>query len=166
MPLANRASPTIFDLRRGELVFFRRFPVFFEQNPTLNRKNSFRCTKRASFFFFLGRKKFFLSPKRASPLSSPYWPGASQFGGRFGHPSGICWGLDGDGPRFRPPEGSFANFFAKMANTPLRYRGGKMVPRAQRPSGTNSPLYSTGGPDAANDGPAPRFTMYSDQPSQ
>ena len=76
LPLANRASPTIFDLRRGELGFFRRFPVFFEQNPTLNRKKSFRCAKRASFFFS-GRKKFFLSPKRASPLSSPYWPGAN-----------------------------------------------------------------------------------------
>ena len=71
LPLANRASPTIFDLRRGELVFFRRFPVFFEQNPTLNRKKSFRCAKRASFFFFSGRKKFFLGPKRASPTSSP-----------------------------------------------------------------------------------------------
>ena len=67
LPLANRASPTIFDLRRGELVFFRRFPVFFEQNPTLNRKKSFRCAKRASFFFFFGPKKvfFFASPTKS-----------------------------------------------------------------------------------------------------
>ncbi len=77
LPLANIASPTVFDFKRGELVFFRRFSVFFEQNPTLNRKNSFRCAKRASFFFFFGRKKFFLSPKRASPTSSLYWPGAN-----------------------------------------------------------------------------------------
>ena len=50
-------------------------------------------------------------------------------GGRFGQPSGICWGLDGDGPRFRPPEGSFANFFAKMANMVLRSRRENFVPR-------------------------------------
>ena len=59
-------------------------------------------------------------------------------GGRFGQPSGICWGLDGDGPRFRPPEGSFVNFFAKMANTVLRSRCANFVPchigRATRPS--------------------------------
>ena len=59
-------------------------------------------------------------------------------GGRFGQPSGICWGLDGDGPRFRPPEGSFVNFFAKMANTVLRCRCANFVPchigRATRPS--------------------------------
>ena len=64
LPLANRASPTIFGLRRGELVFFRRFPVFFGQNPTLNRKKSFRCAKRASFFFFFGPKKVFFEPKK------------------------------------------------------------------------------------------------------
>ena len=52
-------------------------------------------------------------------------------GGRFGQPSGICWGLDSDGPRFRPPEGSFVNFFTKMANTVLRSPRAKMVPRAQ-----------------------------------
>ena len=52
-------------------------------------------------------------------------------GGRFGQPSGIYGGLDGDDPRFRPPEGSFTNFFAKMANTLLRYRCAKMVPPAQ-----------------------------------
>ena len=59
-------------------------------------------------------------------------------GGRFGQPSGICWGLDSDGPRFRPPEGSFVNFFAKMANTVLRSRRENFVPRrigrATRPS--------------------------------
>ena len=71
LPLANRASPTIFDLRRGELVFFRRFPVFFEQNPTLNRKKSFRCAKRASFFFFFGPKKvfFLLAPRNRGATS-------------------------------------------------------------------------------------------------
>eukprot|EP01045_Picozoa_sp_COSAG04_P004905 COSAG04_NODE_220_length_19788_cov_11.583575_4_plen_253_part_00 len=52
-------------------------------------------------------------------------------GGRFGQPSGICWGLDGDGPRFRPPEGSFVNFFAKMANTVLRSRRAKRCATAQ-----------------------------------
>ena len=67
-------APRFFDLGRGELVFFRRFPVFFEQNPTLNRKKSFRCAKGRAFSFFSGRKKFFLSPKRASPTSSPYSP--------------------------------------------------------------------------------------------
>ena len=34
-------------------------------------------------------------------------------GGRFGQPSGICWGLDGDGPRFRPPEGSLSTFLQR-----------------------------------------------------
>ena len=67
-------APRFFDLGRGELVFFRRFPFFFEQNPTLNRKKSFRCAKGRAFSFFSGRKKFFLSPKRASPTSSPYSP--------------------------------------------------------------------------------------------
>ena len=71
-------APRFFDLGRGELVFFRRFPVFFEQNPTLNRKKSFRCAKGRAFSFFSGRKKFFLSPKRASPTSSLYSPGASR----------------------------------------------------------------------------------------
>ena len=52
-------------------------------------------------------------------------------GGRFGQPSGICWGLDSDGPRFRPPEGSFVNFFAKMANTVLRSRRAKRCATAQ-----------------------------------
>ena len=64
LPLANIASPTVFDFKRGELVFFRRFPVFFEQNPTLNRKKSFRCAKGRAFFFFSGRKKFFFEPKK------------------------------------------------------------------------------------------------------
>ena len=50
-------------------------------------------------------------------------------GGRFGQPSGICWGLDGDGPRFRPPEGSFVNFLAQMTNTVLRFRRENFVPR-------------------------------------
>ena len=67
-------APRFFDLGRGELIFFRRFPFFFEQNPTLNRKKSFRCAKGRAFSFFSGRKKFFLSPKRASPTSSPYSP--------------------------------------------------------------------------------------------
>ena len=67
-------APRFFDRGRGELVFFRRFPFFFEQNPTLNRKKSFRCAKGRAFSFFSGRKKFFLSPKRASPTSSPYSP--------------------------------------------------------------------------------------------
>ena len=57
--------------------------------------------------------------------------------GRFGQPSGIYWGLDGDGPRFRPPEGSFVNFLAQMTNTVLRSRREKVVPchigRATRP---------------------------------
>ena len=44
------------------MFFIGDFSFFFEQNPTLNRKNSFRCAKRASFFFF-GRKKFFLKKK-------------------------------------------------------------------------------------------------------
>ena len=70
-------APRFFDLGRGELVFFRRFPFFFEQNPTLNRKKSFRCAKGRAFSFFSGRKKFFLSPKRASPTSSPYSPEVS-----------------------------------------------------------------------------------------
>ena len=58
-------APRFFDLGRGELVFFRRFPVFFEQNPTLNRKKSFRCAKGRAFSFFSGRKKFFflLAPR-------------------------------------------------------------------------------------------------------
>ena len=52
-------APRFFDLGRGELVFFRRFPVFFEQNPTLNRKKSFRCAKGRAFFFFRAEKSFF-----------------------------------------------------------------------------------------------------------
>ena len=52
-------------------------------------------------------------------------------GGRFGQPSGICWGLDGDGPRFRPPEGSFVNFLAQMTNTVLRSRREKRCATAQ-----------------------------------
>ena len=74
-------------------------------------------------------------PRRSKGRVCDIGKGKSRFqkwavlGGRFGQPSGICWGLDGDGPRFRPPEGSFVNFFAKMANTVLRYRGGKIVPR-------------------------------------
>ena len=52
-------------------------------------------------------------------------------GGRFGQPSGICWGLDGDGPRFRPPEGSFVNFLAQMTNTVLRSRRAKRCATAQ-----------------------------------
>ena len=77
-------------------------------------------------------------PMAATPIEGPtlsHWQRkiAQQkwavLGGRFGQPSGICWGLDGDGPRFRPPEGSFVNFFAKMANTVLRSRRENFVPR-------------------------------------
>ena len=74
LPLANRASPTIFRSRKGRACFFSAISVFFEQTPTLNRKKSFRCAKGRAFPFFSGRKKFFLSPKRASPTSSPYSP--------------------------------------------------------------------------------------------
>ena len=57
-------APRFFDLGRGELVFFRRFPFFFEQNPTLNRKKSFRCAKGRAFSFFFGPKKVFFEPKK------------------------------------------------------------------------------------------------------
>ena len=93
-----------------------------------------------------------------------------RFARLFRKASGICWGLDGDGPRFRPPEGSFVNFLAKMAESVSRYRCAKSGAMAQRPRnpprGTNSPLYSTGGSGAANDGLGPRLAMYSEQLSQ
>ena len=52
-------------------------------------------------------------------------------GGRFGKLATCYWVSAGYVPRFTPPEGSFVNFLAQMANTVLRYRGGKFVPPAQ-----------------------------------
>ena len=59
-------------------------------------------------------------------------------GGRLGQLA-TCYRVSaGYVPRFTPPEGSFVNFLAQMANTVLRYRGGKVVPcrngRATRPA--------------------------------
>ena len=52
-------------------------------------------------------------------------------GGRFGELATRYWVSAGYVPRFTPPEGSFVNFLAQMANTALRYRGGKSGATAQ-----------------------------------
>ena len=53
--------------------------------------------------------------------NGPFWAAVSASLAAFA-------GGYSDGPRFRPPEGSFVNFFAKMANTVLRSRRAKVVP--------------------------------------
>ena len=65
------ASPTIFDLGRGELVFFfGDFRFFSEQNPTQNRKNFALRAKRASHFF-RAPQIFFRAQKRLAPRARP-----------------------------------------------------------------------------------------------
>ena len=50
-------------------------------------------------------------------------------GGRFGKLATCYWVSAGYVPRFTPPEGSFVNFLAQMANTVLRSRRENFVPR-------------------------------------
>ena len=65
-----------------------------------------------------------------------------------------------------PPRAVLSTFPQRWPIQFCAIEGEKWCHVRNRPSGTNSPLYSTGGSGAANDGPAPRFTMYSEQPSQ
>ena len=52
-------------------------------------------------------------------------------GGRFGQLATRYWVSAGYVPRFTPPEGSFVNFLAQMANTVLRSRREKRCATAQ-----------------------------------
>ncbi len=61
MPLANNASTTIFDFKRGELVFFGGF-LFFLAKPYPKSQKFYPAGKRSSFFF--GPKKVFFEPKK------------------------------------------------------------------------------------------------------
>ena len=70
LPLANRASPTVFDLTRGELLFFRarQARVFFSQKGLAPGPFFFSVEGASSSFF---RAKPYPNPQKFSGLRPP-----------------------------------------------------------------------------------------------